>query len=281
MIRVRKPLLLVLLLCATVLRAASTITGIAFHSDTVTINYLQDARYYYLLQSSNDLSSWANADMSLGDPVELQLAPGTLSEFYQALPLDIHAPLDTDGDGIDDLYELHHPEALDPLDPTDAAEFAPGSNAQTNYQAYLAINGITSYKLLQRFSREVSVFNGGAPTAAYEATSREWSVFNLGVASAGLEAISREISIYNGNAVPVSDLPEIVSREWTVFNQSPAPSAIEAVSREVSIYNGNAPPVNDMSIAVSREWSVFNFGAEPTSVVTLSREVSVLNFTEP
>ena len=252
MIRVRNLLLLALLLCAPLSRAASTITGISFQGDTVTITYLQDTRYYYLLQSSSDLSSWTNADMSLGDPVDLRLEPGTSREFYKALPLDIHAPLDSDGDGIDDLYELHHPESLDPLDPTDAAEFAPGSNAQTNYQAYLAINGIESYRLLQRFSREVSVFNGGAPTAAYEATSREWSVFNLGAASAALEANSREISIYNGSAAPVNDQPEALSRELSVFNELPAPSAIEAMSREVSIYNGNEPPSQPPQSSVSQ-----------------------------
>jgi pimeloyl-ACP methyl ester carboxylesterase len=46
--------------------------------------------------------------------------------FYQVEEIPIARPLDSDDDGIDDLFEAQHPKFLDPLDPTDAGEDADG-----------------------------------------------------------------------------------------------------------------------------------------------------------
>jgi len=45
--------------------------------------------------------------------------PGTV--FYRVRQVPSSAPLDLDGDGIDDLYELGHRAFLNPLNPADAA----------------------------------------------------------------------------------------------------------------------------------------------------------------
>ena len=87
--------------------------------------------------------------------------------------------------------------------------------------AHLTVLGQTSTS--DAVSREVSVFNIGAPSASVEAVSREVSVFNIGAPSASVEAVSREVSVFNIGA--------------------PSASSVEAISREVSVFNYGVPPV--------------------------------------
>lgn len=278
----------VLLLQGSPLLAANTISNVRVENNVVTVEFANNPGVYYLLQHSPDLITWGPADMSLGIPSDLDLAPGVGRGFFRAIPYDKHSPVDSDGDGIDDVYELNNPSVLDPLDPTDGSKLAPGGGGLTNYQVYLSLFGITSYRILQRESREVSIFNfGGAP--AFDSVSREQSIFNFGSPSAPVEANSREISLYNGQTVPVSDLTQIESREWSLFNFGSAPgsgtspgSAIgHTISKEISVFNGQAVPVSDLLQIEGREFSVFNFGSPSATHEAISREVSVLNFTEP
>lgn len=277
-----------LLLCLLVLQlsqfasaALNTIKNLRVQNGLITVEFNEDPGTYYMLEHSTNLQTWAPADMSLGIPSELELTQGSTRGFFRAVPLSKYAPLDSDGDGIDDLYELQHSDVLDPLNPNDGSHLAPGGGGLTNFQVYLSLFGITSYKILQRESREVSVFNLGSPSAVFEANSREQSIFNFGSPSATVEANSREVSLYNGQAVPVSDIAQIESREWSVFNFMSPSASYETISHEVSIYNGQAIPVSDLAQIESREWSTFNFGSPSAAIEAISREVSVLNFTEP
>jgi hypothetical protein len=287
-----KHLLLTVLFLASiaavsVASALNTIENLRVENGAVIVEFAEDPGRYYLLQHSDDLVTWGPVDMSAGIPSTLDISPGITNGFFRAIPYSKYAPLDTDGDGIDDLYELGH--NLDPLDPTDGSHLAPGGGGLTNYQVYLSLFRITSYRILQRESREVSVFNFGSPSATFEANSREQSVFNFGSPSATAEANSREVSIYNGQAVPMSDIAQIESREWSVFNFGSAPGSGttggsqigHTLSREVSDFNGQAVPVSDLAQVESREVSVFNFGSPSATLEAISREVSVLNFTEP
>jgi hypothetical protein len=266
---------------------SNTIRNVRVQDGVVTVEFEGNPGAYYLLEQSSDLRTWGPADMSLGIPSNLDITPGVTRAFFRAIPYSKFSPQDTDGDGIDDVYELNRAE-LDPLDPTDGSKLAPGGGGRTNYQVYLGLFGITSYKILQREGREVSVFNFGSG-AAFEVITREQSVFNFGSPSAAVEANSREISLYNGEAVPVSDLAQRESREWSIFNFGSAPgsgttpgSAIgHTISKEISVFNGQAVPVSDLLQRESREWSVFNFGSPSATYEAISREVSVLNFTEP
>lgn len=266
--------------CKTQAADLSSITGLRVQHGVVTVEFADNPGAYYLLEHSHDLLHWQLADMSLGIDSVMDLDPLVARGFFRAAPLNKYAPADTDGDGIDDVYELSHPDVLDPLDPHDGSRLAPGGGGLTNFQVYLNLFGILSYKILQREGREVSVFNfGGAP--AFDSVSREQSIFNFGSPSATWEANSREVSLYNGEAVPISDLTQRESREWSVFNFG-SPSAMqEANSREVSLYNGQAVPVSDLVQREAREWSVFNFGSPSATYEAISREVSVLNFQEP
>jgi hypothetical protein len=220
-------------------QALGTITGLRVQNGVVTVQFADNPGVYYLLEYSPDLIQWGPADMSLGIDSVLDLETGVTKGFFRAVPYSKYSPLDSDGDGIDDVYELNHSE-LDPLDPTDGSKLAPGGGGRTNYQIYLSLFGISSYKLLQRESREVSVFNFGSG-APFEAITRAQSVFNFGSPSASVEANSREISLYNGQAVPVSDLLQRESREWSVFNFGSPSASYEAISREVSVLNFTEP----------------------------------------
>ena len=103
--------------------------------------------------------------------------------------------------------------------------------------ARLTASGQTS----EAISREVSVFNFGAPSVSAEAISRELSIFNFGQPSSNVEAISREVSVFNFGQSATS--LDAVSREVSVFNFGQLIANVEAISREVSVYNYGVPPV--------------------------------------
>lgn len=266
----------------------NTIGSLRIENGRAIVEFANDPGKYYLLEYSDDLRNWVPADMSLGAPSELEIVPGVQKGFFRAIPYGKHAPLDSDGDGIDDVYELRHREFLNPLDPTDGTKLAPNGGGLTNYQVYLDIFRITSYKILQRESREMSVFNFGSPSATFEANGREHSVFNFGSPSATTEANSRELSLYNGQHIPYNDLAQIETREVSVFNlgqpapgPGAAPALAEAITHEVSVYNGQNVPYSDLAQIETREISVFNSGSPSAPIEAISREVSVLNFEEP
>lgn len=289
------------MLWVTILTSAAaaqlnTIQNFQLIDGVAVVEFAEDPGAYYLLQFSHDLVTWEPADMTLGGPSQVEIAPGVPRGFFRAIPYSKFAPLDSDGDGIDDAYELTHPSILDPLDPSDGSKLSPGGGGLTNYQVYLGLFRITSYKILQREGREVSIFNFGSPSATFEANSREQSIFNFGSPSAAVEANSREISLYNGQAVPISDLLQIETREFSVFNFGSAPGGGGssgggdpggsiligyANSRELSVFNGQAVPYSDLLQIETREVSLFNFGGPTAAIEVISREVSVLNFTEP
>ena len=275
-------ILAALLLALTASHATdlNTISGLRVQDGFVTVAFADNPGVYYLLEHSPDLINWGPADMSLGINSVMDLDPLTTTEFFRAVPFSKFSPQDTDGDGIDDVYELTHSSMLDPLDPSDGSHLAPGGGGLTNYQVYLNLFGILSYKILQKEGREVSVFNHGSG-APFEAITREQSIFNFGSPSATVEANSREVSLYNGDAVPISNLTQRESREWSIFNFGSPISTVEATSREISLFNGQSIPTSDLVQRESREWSIYNFGGPSATHEAISREVSVLNFTEP
>lgn len=71
--------------------------------------------------------------LTMSDPSAI----GQTNGFYRVKQIDIATPKDSDGDGIDDLFELNHPLLLNPTDPSDAAEDADLDGA-SNLAEYLA-----------------------------------------------------------------------------------------------------------------------------------------------
>ena len=196
--------------------------------------------------------------------------------FYRVHAESVFAPLDPDNDGIDDVYELNHPDILDPLDPDDA-DLDPDDDGSTHLQDYLRTI-LDTDSPPQYYSRELTTFNLGAslfPTA--DAISRELTTFNFGVATAGTEALSRELAIYNGSGPPtVAYMPRVVSRQTSVFNFPVSTAAVEALSRQLTLYNGSGlPTVSYMKVVTSREVTAFNYPTQTARIEAISREVSV------
>lgn len=108
-------------------------------SGTVTVAHQATAGAYYLLEYSSAVPfSGLTVDAHLGTDgagtLQHRAAPGT--GYYQVLLLSRDAPRDTDGDGLDDVFELERPASLNPLDPSDASQPAPGAGGKTWLEVY-------------------------------------------------------------------------------------------------------------------------------------------------
>lgn len=237
--------------------------------------------YYFRFQATPEIGrSFTNVALALGDPGPILLhrpEEGESMFFLRFEPISVFAPRDSDGDGMDDLWELTH--NLNPLDAADAGQASPNIAGLTNLEEYRRRFGLNGDKP-QFYGREVSLFNYGAPTARYEAISREHSVFNLGSAPFRIEAVGRELSVFNGEHPGIAGYLEAYSREQSVFNFGSPPFRLEAVGREISVLNGERPGLPGYSETYSREVSLFNLGAPAARSEAISREVSVFNHIE-
>lgn len=265
-----------------------SITDFRIEGEVVTVEFAENPGAYYLLEYSADLINWRIVDASLGIASVLDIRDALSRNYFRAIPLSLYSPQDTDGDGMDDVYELNRSTLLDPLNPNDGS-LDPDGNGLTTYQEYLKLFGLIQYNILQRETREWSLFNFGGPSARLEANSKEQSIFNFGSPSSVFESNSRELSVFNGNELPVSELLQVEARELSIFNFGQTPgwgdanpiAALETMSRELSVYNGGAIPLNPILQTEGRELSAFNSGSPSSPDEALSREVSVLNFEEP
>ncbi len=105
------------------------------------LQFRAEADSYYMLQRSDDLAgAWSAIDSSLGgagsQTLEDDWADGARA-FYAVERIPLGDPFDTDGDGIDDVYELRHGAALDPLEPGDAARVS-AATGNSHLEDYLA-----------------------------------------------------------------------------------------------------------------------------------------------
>lgn len=235
---------------------------------------------YFGFQHTGDLTqAFDTIKMALGDTTPIfgyTPALGEAQAFLRARGINVGEPEDQDNDYLDDIWELQH-AYLNPLAPNDAFLPSPEADAggRNNLDYYRFKRSIIPLK--EAITREVSIFNFGAPSSAQEAISRETSVFNFGSPLAAFEAVSREISVFNGESVPTSNIAEVYSREVSTFNFGSPPANIEAIGREVSVFNGESVPTGDIAEVYSREVTTFNFGAPTAATEAISREVSVLN----
>ncbi len=238
----------------------------------------EEVSSYFVLQSSANLHTFGPIAMDMGAGGAVWDVAGAAARgFWNVRQISVYAPEDTDGDYIDDIYEIQHP-VLNPLNAADAALIVPGRSI-SYLQEYRALFGLGEDPP-QVYSREVSSFNFGAPMEA--ALSREISAFNFG-GSNSIEAVSKEVSLFNGQGGPAQgDIPEVYSRELSLFNFDAPPFSVEAVSKELSVFNGEGGPAQGgIPEVYTREVSAFNFGAPVFSVEAISREVSVFNNTAP
>ncbi|MBX3748233.1 MAG: Ig-like domain-containing protein [Verrucomicrobiae bacterium] len=107
----------------------------------VTVRFAAQADQYYILLGGSDparietpraLALGTTGTQVLADP-----NPDPNARYYLVRRVPVASPLDTDGDGIDDVYELQRPGWFNPLDPADAAADFNG-NGISNLEEYLA-----------------------------------------------------------------------------------------------------------------------------------------------
>ena len=93
-----------------------------FRLSFTTTNY---SSYFILYRGTEVANIHQPVDATLG-PLEFQLSDPTpvsaqATAFYRIRAVPLAQPLDSDADGIDDVYELRHPRFLNPFNPADAA----------------------------------------------------------------------------------------------------------------------------------------------------------------
>lgn len=78
--------------------------------------------YYILYGGASIIAIRDPRVLALGQEAEGSLAIDPIGpvQFYRVRRVPLLEPLDLDNDGIDDVFELRHPQALNPLDPADA-----------------------------------------------------------------------------------------------------------------------------------------------------------------
>jgi alpha-tubulin suppressor-like RCC1 family protein len=116
------------------------ITAVSLTLDgTLRVSHSANAGSYFILLRGTQIDS-------IQQPVDVQLvsgATGTLFDpkppdaraFYRVRQVALDQPLDLDGDGIDDVYELQRPSFLNPLDPRDAG-LDLDNDGRSNLQEY-------------------------------------------------------------------------------------------------------------------------------------------------
>ena len=101
-----------------------------------------DTNFYYILYRGDVVTNvFLPTNAALGQVNESVLldpqnANTNANAFYRVRRVPISAPLDMDGDGIDDVYELRHAGFLNPLDGADAAKDFDG-DGYSNLTEYL------------------------------------------------------------------------------------------------------------------------------------------------
>ena len=148
--------------------------------------------YYIAFERTTDLRQpFSTVALSLGSPApHFGYTPlmGEPQGFFHLAAIDVFSPRDTDGDGMDDLWELT--QNLDGMDAGDASLPSAFNPAKTNLEYYrnrFGLEPVTGF-----YSRETTVFNAPA------VVSREASGFNFPTfTGASIEGISKEVSDFH------------------------------------------------------------------------------------
>jgi hypothetical protein len=128
---------------AVVLAQDFRITGTRIGADgRIVLRHPADTNSYYILYRGGLTNIALATDVKLGtnglgELVGVNVNNNGASTFFRVRQVPLSAPLDTDGDGMDDVFELRHPAVLNPLDPADSAQ-DPDHDGQTNLQEYQA-----------------------------------------------------------------------------------------------------------------------------------------------
>ena len=108
---------------------------------TAAVTVETDTNHYYLLLRGTNITVLTGAvAMALGTGHTVTLLDTNrpaYTGFYQVEELPLSQALDSDGDGMDDVFELTYPGCLNPFDPSDSGVDC-DADALSNLQEYLA-----------------------------------------------------------------------------------------------------------------------------------------------
>src|ERR1039458_6726506 len=244
----------------------------------VRFDLTPDIGGYYILDESTNLTQFHPRIMLFGGgtnawsfSVSVASKPAT---FWRARRISASTPLDTDGDGIDDLYELSH--GINPLDASDASlqsGFSDFNGVPLTWLDQYLYHFQHNFKLYDAVSREVSGFNFGQPTANFEAISREASIFNTPQPDANQNGIDDLYEFNHGLTAGSANQPSGFTTDF--------PNNIGTPLTWLQLYRLNFGANRTLYDSVGREVSVFNFGQPASSYEAISREVAVFNVPVP
>jgi hypothetical protein len=150
-------------------------------SGTRTAQLSGDANSYYILYGGTVVTNINQPiALALGSAGALNLqdtSPQLAGQFYRVAEIPLTDPLDSDGDGIDDVFELTYAGCLNPLDATDTTIDCDG-DGRSNLQEYydgtnpimadapprLVINEVDYDEIGTDTTEFVEVFNRGTNT---------------------------------------------------------------------------------------------------------------------
>jgi hypothetical protein len=143
-----------------------------------TVQVSADAASYYILYAGSIVTN-------IHQPIALALGTaGSLSlqdtnsqlaaQFYRVARIPLTLPLDSDGDGIDDVFELTYPGCLNPLDASDASADCDGDGRSNLQEYYDGTNPIVADAPPRLVINEIDYDTVGADTTEFV------EVFNKG-----------------------------------------------------------------------------------------------------
>jgi hypothetical protein len=104
-----------------------------------TAQFSADTNSYYILYGGTvitNISQPISLVLGVAGALSLQdTSPQLAAQFYRVAQIPLTQPLDSDGDGIDDVFELTYAGCLNPLDATDASAACDG-DGRSNLQEY-------------------------------------------------------------------------------------------------------------------------------------------------
>jgi hypothetical protein len=262
-------------LCCLTASANTNSFAFSYENGTVQFTLHSNGAVYYLLEKSADLKSFTPIQMALGqDAPQWQIPVTNASGFFRVTAIYTSIPRDTDGDGMDDYYELNH--GLNPLDPSDASLESGlvdvNNNPLTWLQAYryYYTSNILEYNAV---GREVSIFNFGQPAANYEGNSREFSIFNTPLPDSNQNGIDDVYEQNHGLTATSASQPSGFTSDF--------PNNAGTPLTWLQLYRLNFGANRILYDTASREVSTFNFGQPAANYDSISREVSIFNVPVP
>jgi len=245
---------------------------------TLDFGLVPDLRYYYILDSGPTLAGFTPQKAVYGGgphiwhfSIATTVGPAM---FWRVRQVPVTAPLDLDGDGIDDLFELTHGlNLLDPADASSPSGLADASGQPLNWLAAYHYYFTDHIQIFNQVSREISNFNFGQPAAKHEALSREISSFNTPLPDNNHNGLDDQYEFDHGLTAASASQPSGFTTDF--------PDNTGQSLTWLELYRLNFGVNARLYETIGREVSIFNFGQSTADLESVSRALSVFNVPSP